>query len=266
MPSEFIYLFNIQRENNIKIEDYFETFELLGHQITRLKEETDNEDKIREFHFIHHKMAPSNQLPEIIYHGEGEILKVTKCQISDEHWLSIKNDVIDIEAIYVDFYGKTDNIDMEWIEKNAPIAEEYLIEMLKHPQEKQTAYSRLLNRGVYIYKRCLEAAGLILYGEFPSNSTICNICHKKKSDHQSETTHQFIPKRFHLLTGDTDSEQRNEILSIFNSLENNCGDLISILLISDFAEVGLNLISVRRMHFLEKCGKPHFLWYKFCWC
>ncbi len=57
--------------------------------------------------------------------------------------------------------------------------------------------------------------------------------------------------RSEIFSGDLDDKQRTSLLSRFNSKENNYGERIRILLVTEAGAEGISVLSVRHMHILE---------------
>ena len=121
--------------------------------------------------------------------------------------------------------------------------------------EKSVIYhQKIRGFGLLQYARILEINGFVKYGTLPTQNSICKNCGRRFVDHAnpSKSCNSFQSIVFAVLYGDMDSRDRQKLVNeIYNSPLNLYGSLISILLISDVAYVGVSLLATNNMYILS---------------
>ena len=121
--------------------------------------------------------------------------------------------------------------------------------------EKTVLYhSRIRNFGLLQYARILEINGFVRYGQVPNQRSICRNCGKTFEKHSdaSKSCPSFQAIFFSCLYGEMNAVDRQKIVNeVYNSPLNLYGGLISVLLISDVAYVGVSLLSTNNMYILS---------------
>ena len=117
----------------------------------------------------------------------------------------------------------------------------------KHDEKTVIHSSKINEFGIEQYCWLFEINGAIPYGEEPRKESICKVCNKKLGDHYEES-HAFKGIYFAKLVGDQSSKERSNILNLaYNIPGNVCGDIISIIIISDVAYTGVSLFNTQNI-------------------
>jgi superfamily II DNA or RNA helicase len=105
----------------------------------------------------------------------------------------------------------------------------------KHQASPGLVYSQFVSgEGLGVFARVLEALG---YEPFGADANEYDL--KKKT------------KKYAVLSGDIDPEDRVQLIQQFNQPENKHGDLISLLLVSSAVAEGIDLKRIRHVHIIE---------------
>jgi len=106
----------------------------------------------------------------------------------------------------------------------------------KYPNSPGLVYSQFVSgEGIGIFAKILEVYG---YENFDDSSNIYDIKNK-------------AIKKYAILSGDIDPEQRDKLIKIFNQKENSDGSIISLLLLSGAVSEGIDLKRIRHVHIME---------------
>lgn len=128
---------------------------------------------------------------------------------------------------------------------------EFLIDLCifnsNHDEKTILYHNRLANFGLYQYAKILEYNGLVRHGSPVKPNSICKICLSTLKNHKKSCTH-FTPIYYEILSGSQTSKERSFIVDrLYNSPNNLYGELISVLLISDVANVGVSLMATNNL-------------------
>lgn len=157
-----------------------------------------------------------------------------------------KNDINkDSEGLY---YGSF--LDRKNIGKYS-IAGEFLIDLCmfnaSHNEKTIVYHYRLANFGLHQYAKILEHNGFVRRGNPIKQNSLCRFCLSTLDKHKKDCKH-FEPIYFEMLSGTQNSKDRSFIVNrIYNSPNNLYGELISVLLISDVANVGVSLMATNNL-------------------
>lgn len=119
--------------------------------------------------------------------------------------------------------------------------------------EKTVLYhNKIMNFGLIQYGRILEVNGFVRRGYELQDDSICKLCRTTFSNH-SKKCPKFTPIYYEFLHGkQREAERRFIEKQIYNSPNNLYGELISVLLISDVAYVGVSLLNTNNLVILTR--------------
>ena len=163
-----------------------------------------------------------------------------------------KNTLLDKSGIYRGTF-----LDRKSIGQYSIIGEFIIDECIRNAKnrEKSVLYHfRVKSFGLLQYLTILEYNGFTRYGKEPVENSICSNCWKRFSEHKSinKSCPKFKPLIVAGLYGEMTSKERHYIVeNVYNSPSNLYGDLISVLLISDVAYVGVSLLATNNMYILS---------------
>lgn len=116
-----------------------------------------------------------------------------------------------------------------------------------HNEKTVLYHHRLMNFGLNQYAKILEHNGFVRRGTPVKPNSICRLCLSTLKNHK-KTCERFAPIYYELLSGSQSSKDRAYIVNrVYNSPNNLYGDLISVLLISDVANVGVSLMATNNL-------------------
>lgn len=206
--------------------------------------------------------------PDLTIHGiraDGEQMKVlltTNLEPEDDEDGNISSVISPYDAVLPEgaFYDKTTGVyDGDFLFRSkignysalaAFIIDEVLANVKK--DEKTVMYhQKVRSFGVLQYGRILEKNGLVRYGEMPVSESICRNCWTLYKEH-SPKCESFSPIYYASLHGGMSAKDRQRLVNnVYNSPSNIRGELISALLISDVAYVGVTLLATNNMYLLS---------------
>lgn len=110
--------------------------------------------------------------------------------------------------------------------------------IMKHPQQVGIVYSQFVSgEGIAIFAKILETHGYVSYDA--------------QEQQENEYGMQIQHKKYAILTGDIDPDDRTALIRDFNSVENISGQKISLLLLSSAVAEGIDLKRIRHVHIME---------------
>ena len=116
-----------------------------------------------------------------------------------------------------------------------------------HDEKTVLYHSRLANFGLHQYARILEHNGFVKHGSPVKSNSICKYCLTTLENHK-RSCKNFTPIYFEILSGTQSSKERMYIVNrLYNSPNNLYGDIISVLFISDVANVGVSLMATHNL-------------------
>lgn len=136
---------------------------------------------------------------------------------------------------------------------------------LKKVEDKLIIYHDYVNgTGAKLIQQILIFNGYLLDGTITSDESICFDCRKQSKNH--DKTHEFIPIRFAVLTGEMDKKLLRKTLDKFNAYDNLYGRQLKIIIGSRVIKEGMNFMAVRNLwimyppdsvsSFLQLMGRP----------
>jgi hypothetical protein len=104
-----------------------------------------------------------------------------------------------------------------------------------------------------VYSQFVSGEGLGIFARVLDVNGYQNILTEKDSDSGFDIEDKSLQrtKRYAILSGDIDPEQRVELIKKFNQPENTDGSIISLLLLSGAVAEGIDLKRIRHVHIME---------------
>jgi superfamily II DNA or RNA helicase len=130
--------------------------------------------------------------------------------------------------------------DLTELEIFSPKIKRMLDNIKKHPDQLGLIYTEFVSgEGIAILRRIFPEFG---YPEWTD---------KKEEYVLGGGTSKSISKKFAIISGNVEFSERQKIINVFNSEDNQTGKLIYLLIISKSGAEGLSLHNVRHIHLLE---------------
>jgi len=122
-----------------------------------------------------------------------------------------------------------------------------LKEIINNPNGHGFIFSRYVhNSGIRFFGEILKWNGFLEYGKSANGKTTRDYLTNK----YKENSLDFIPATFFILYGDISYEDRNNIISIFNSKKNKDGQIIKYILGSNLLKESVNFKRINHVHIL----------------
>lgn len=126
---------------------------------------------------------------------------------------------------------------------------------------KELKLDNLVNYSTKFYeiiKRINKSGGPVyVYSSFKEYGGLWSFVKVLESQgYKDFAVHGVGRKRFALLTGDEKKEYKNQVVNVYNNINNINGNKIKILLLSSSSKEGISLYNVRQAHILE----PYWNW------
>lgn len=140
------------------------------------------------------------------------------------------------------YINKITTNDLLDLDKYSPKMAKILHNILHNNKTLGMVYSQFVSgEGIAVFSRVLDANG---YKNFSSSDD------SKLSDY-GDDIQQRQSRKYAILSGDIDSEERANIIKLFNQPENADGSIISLLLLSGAVAEGIDLKRIRHVHIME---------------
>jgi len=203
------------------------------------------------------------------YFGNNTIphLKFIRCPFTKEQQnkydeVCINNSLSSDNKYIIDYYypkeaekkkvGAYDVPIIPDIEKYSNKYAKFLDILLKEKTEKTLVYhKRIGSSGVLFISDMLLEKGLVEYGNYPINTSICRLCKKQMKDHNSKD-HEFAPIYFVTIWGEVNQDVRDKIYSVWSDKSNSYGEKITLLLGSKVIEESIDMKAIRKFICLSK--------------
>ena len=130
-------------------------------------------------------------------------------------------------------------------------AGEFLIDLCmfnaSHNEKTIVYHYRLSNFGLNQYAQILEHNGFVRRETPVKPNSLCRLCLTTLKNHK-KSCERFAPIYFEIISGSQTSKDRAYIVNrLYNSPNNLYGDIISVLFISDVANVGVSMMATNNM-------------------
>jgi hypothetical protein len=113
-------------------------------------------------------------------------------------------------------------------------------------------YSEFISSGILSFCMALERFGFTNYhGDFLETKPKDYFCSKNLKQKSKILDNSFNQAQYLYIDGDTNKDDMNKYISIFNNIDNISGDQIKIIIASRVIEVGVNLKSIREVHVMD---------------
>lgn len=135
-----------------------------------------------------------------------------------------------------------------------------------HNEKTVFYHNKLNNFGLYQFEAILEYNGFTRHGQYPEGKSLCKRCGYTMNDHKKPimkniygdnvNEHSFTPIYFATISGQLDEREKVTLTDIYNGRGDNpsnlYGDIISVLFISDVANVGISFYNTTNLVILTR--------------